>query len=861
MSHPPRAPRSRRPVVRAAAAATLLVGCALGTAGADVVVLKDGFVIQGTVRKETEKIVDKASGQSFTIPAARGFDLVDEGPKFVIFSSNAKQLGEINKDVKIRPDFRAYTTKFERRKSDQVPFGEFQAQGDWDAKWKRKLKVNVPGGGFEWVEQQITFLDPYTCYVVSPTHAWRLAFRTVEIGPDKICELLSNHPDLAEQPGKPDAGKRLTIARFLRDAGWLQPAKQYVEEMKKQFPGGLPKEATEQADALLKEIDQSLAEAVVQEADVAIGAGRYDAAGQLLGAFPDKTAGPKDVVKAAALRAQQKAALERHATARRLLRAVVDRTTGVDGLGPRAAVGGGAGAAAVSLRGQPNRQLAGLLAAAEQVYAEIHPDSAGRLEEFVQDAEQDQRERGRGQEPTKKPEALLAVAVSGWVSGKGAGTPDYMSALRLWTARELVLEYQRTDDLNTHNRLLRACRQDLLMSPEELAQVITLLPPCEPEDLNARVGVVVPPNPKIPVPPGVFRRGTVPTTAQPKGVEYLIRLPAEYHHGRAYPLIVALTDGTAEPEFITSALAYEADRHGYILATPDWRKAGPEWKWRGEDHTYATEVLRDVVRHFSVDNDRVFLVGGGTGANMALDVGLSHPDLFAGVLAMVPTPNALVNLHYWKNGPKLPVYVVTGEQAGGSMPVLRRLFENWMPRGYPAIMSVYKGRGAEWFGSEVPVMFDWMARKRRPGPTAVLQLDPAVGRVEWQAFRPADNRFYWLGVNNILDRCQFDPKHPNTRVPAMVSGDIKGNQIVIPKTSGAHRVCVWLTRDMINWAQPLGVTIRGNQPITVIMDGSGTTKWKPQVIQPSLEVLLNDYAERGDRRLLYMQKLEFPVAP
>ena len=83
-------------------------------------------------------------------------------------------------------------------------------------------------------------------------------------------------------------GKRLTIARFLKDAGWLQPAKQYVEQLKQQFPGGLPKESSDQADALLKEIDQSLAEAVVQEAEVAIGAGRYDAAGQLLAAWAER---------------------------------------------------------------------------------------------------------------------------------------------------------------------------------------------------------------------------------------------------------------------------------------------------------------------------------------------------------------------------------------------------------------------------------------------------------------------------------------------------------------------------------------------------------------------------------------------
>lgn len=858
MTHPPSAPRARRPLARAAAAALLFVGCALGTAGADVVILKDGFVIQGNVRKEMEKIVDKASGQSFTVPAARGFDIVDEGPKFVIFSSNSKQLGEINKDIKIRPDYRAYSTKFESRGNRPPPFGSYEKMADFDAKWRRTLKVRVPEGGFDLVEQQITSLDPYKCMVYSTTHAWRQAYRTVELGPERTRRLLLAHPEFAEAPGKPDPAKRLTIARFLKDAGWLLPAKQEVEDIKKLFPAGLPKEAGEQADALLKEIDQGFAEAVVQESEMAIAAGRYDGAGKLLAEFPDKTADPKDVVKAAALRAQQKAAVERTATAKRLLRSLIDRTTGGGDVGPSAAVGGGPGAAVAYLRGpRPGVQVALLLAAAEKVYAEIHPDSAARLEDFVQFMEQAERERSQGQELTKTPEKLLAAAVSGWVKGKGGAVEVGTAALRLWAAREVVLEYVRTDDLNTRNQLLRKYRQEVGLPPDELAQVIALLPPAEPDDLNARGGKPVPAGNGVP--PGVFRRATAASTAHPQGIDYLVRLPAEYHHGRAYPVIVALTDASGPPEIIMAALAFEADRHGYIVAAPDWSKAGPDWKYRGEDHTYATETLRDVIRHFSVDNNRVFLIGGGTGANMALDVGCSHPDLFAGVLAMVPSPNNFLVLHYCKNAQKLPVYAVTGETTAGLAP-LRRMFESWMPKGYPAIMSVYKGRGAEWFGSEVPVMFDWMSRKQRADWRAVLQLDPDRTTPPWQVGRPTDTRFYWLGVGSILDARRYDPEKSPKASPALISGDIKGNHIILDG-NGARKVTVWLTRDMIDWTKPLLVSVARRVPLTASIGGGPPTKWKPERIEPNLEVLLNEFAERGDRRTVFLQKIEFPMSP
>ena len=58
-------------------------------------------------------------------------------------------------------------------------------------------------------------------------------------------------------------------------------------------------------------------------------------------------------------------------------------------------------------------------------------------------------------------------------------------------------------------------------------------------------------------------------------------------------------------------------------------------------------------------------------------------------------------LNYWPNAQKLPFYVVTGE-IGPSYTASRLLFEQWMPKGFPGVMSVYKGRGVEWYSAEVP---------------------------------------------------------------------------------------------------------------------------------------------------------------
>src|SRR5438094_382966 len=131
-------------LVRASAVAALVVGCAVTSLPADVVVLKDGFVIQGKVRKETESVKDPTG--PLTLLKASGFDLVDDGARIVIFSTHHKQLGEIAKDVKLRPEYKAYQNPFASRTSTHpLPFmGGAKEIPDFDANWKRTIKVRIP---------------------------------------------------------------------------------------------------------------------------------------------------------------------------------------------------------------------------------------------------------------------------------------------------------------------------------------------------------------------------------------------------------------------------------------------------------------------------------------------------------------------------------------------------------------------------------------------------------------------------------------------------------------------------------------------------------------------------------------------
>ena len=422
--------------MRILAVAGLAVGFAVTAVAADVVILKDGFVLQGTVRKETTSIHDPASGKIFPMIKGSGFDMVDDGPKFVIFSSHAKQLGEVSKDVKLRPEYRAYRQKYLGTKGilQPLPAGaSMKSSTEFNAKWLRTIEVRVPEG-WERIEQQINYIDPYFTHMVSTTHSWRQAYRTNELDPLKIRKLLSTHPDLAETKGQPDAGKRIAIAKFMLDVGWLQYAKDDVAQIEKDFRGGMPQAAKAELDSLKKEIDHATAALVVNEAELALAAGRYRYAGELLAVFPEKLADARQIETITKLMATHKAALERYENGRRLLGKLLDDVTGLIKSRPGVAVAGGLIASVWPRKTLPT-PLATLVSAGETVYSEMHPDSAFRIESFINLADQVEREKLQGRDATKKPDELLATVASGWAKGKNGATTNVDFAIRVWNAR------------------------------------------------------------------------------------------------------------------------------------------------------------------------------------------------------------------------------------------------------------------------------------------------------------------------------------------------------------------------------------------------------------------------------------------
>jgi pimeloyl-ACP methyl ester carboxylesterase len=298
-----------------------------------------------------------------------------------------------------------------------------------------------------------------------------------------------------------------------------------------------------------------------------------------------------------------------------------------------------------------------------------------------------------------------------------------------------------------------------------------------------------------------------------------------------------------------------ADDNGYILAAPQWETGNAGYTFSDREHLSVLDTLRDLRRRYRVDSDRVFLFGLRDGGVMAFDVGMSHPDLFAGVSTMGAVPDKFGEV-YWRNAQNLPYYVVNGDRVGPLLDKTHKHFEHWVDRHFASLWVQYKGRGAEWFGGEVPLIFEWMRIKRRAFPLTQLGKDGGGTQfgTEFNSMRPTDNSFYWLTTDDVMPACCKTAQSSWAAVnPARLQALIypESNDIRV-KAYGVKQVSVWLGRNlrgesMIDFTKPVSFRVNDTQVLKKVQ------------VKPSLAVMLEDLYRRGDRQRVYMAKLDWPT--
>jgi enterochelin esterase-like enzyme len=440
-------------------------------------------------------------------------------------------------------------------------------------------------------------------------------------------------------------------------------------------------------------------------------------------------------------------------------------------------------------------------------------------------------------ENAKPPEAMFALALSGYVVGADAAVEDLAKATTLWTVRDQVRQYLDSREPEARAGLLEKLDASLPADPSQPVDVKRL-------DTVTRLAVRMPPPrdkegttaanaPKI-------HRVSDDDSASP--TEYAVSLPPEYHPLRSYPAVVALHDGGDRgPQGAIAWWSAEAARRGYIVIAPEYRLPGQEkeYLYTASEHGAVELALRDAKRRYAIDSDRVFLGGQLVGANMAWDFGLAHPDLFAGVAVVSGLPFKYVNRYLVNAEQRLPLYVVLGDLAPAANEVVYgQILKPLIAKAWDVTYLEYFRRGLEDFPEEAPAIFDWMDRRRR---------DPYPKSFEVVSARPSDNRFYGVVLRDFKPGRTtapeaVDPFGKNLNPASIKMKSSTLSNLLNLETVGLNKLDVWVSPKMIDFKKRIEVRIN-------------KTPFYKRLAKLDLEPLLEDLRIRGDRQQIYWMKV------
>ena len=439
---------------------------------------------------------------------------------------------------------------------------------------------------------------------------------------------------------------------------------------------------------------------------------------------------------------------------------------------------------------------------------------------------------------TLKPDQKIALAVSGWLLGSGEATDNLAVAVSLFEVRNEATKYMNAKRPHERDDILARIRSLEGGSPSYLARLIAQMkPPIATQAQELEV-------------PGLYEL-TVPGNENQADFSYLIQLPPEYNPYRRYPCVVTLNGAGSSPlqqidwwagthSDRSATRQGQAARRGYVVIAPIWQKEFQrDYEFTQREHASVLVTLRDACQRVSIDTDRVFLSGHSIGGDAAWDIGLSHPDLWSGVIPIVANASRYIH-KYSDNGRGLPMYFIGGERDDAWLTDNGMELDRYLKGSrYDVTVVQYLGRGHEHFQDEIQRVFEWMelsSHRRSFFPREIEAL----------SMRPWDNFFWWLELSQLPAKAVALPaerKERNVRPIKTEARVLENNRITVAARSG--RGVVWLSPEIVDFDQPVTVTVNGRN---IRKEAAVDVK-----------TLLEDVRTRGDRQHPFWAKVEWPA--
>ncbi len=646
----------------------------------------------------------------------------------------------------------------------------------------RRIFTMLTGRGPVDVVQGITELTPHWAKVEGISHIWDMRVATSSIPRDVLHKILLKQID----PKKPEDYKK--IARFYLQAERYEEARAVLDALLQALPDNA--QLKEQLEPSLRVIKQLAAQRLTKELKLRHDCGQHELAWATLKKFPSEGVGGDVLQGVREMLEDYEKRFARGQTIVKQLQALAKRVPDM-----------------IS-----RENLKPIL---EEMATEINLNTMDRMAAFLQSADD-------AQTPDSE---KLALAISGWLLGADAATNDLPTAISAYRVRRLIREYLSQSVVVERERTFGYFQQEPAGKCEMVSEILAHMKP-----------VIDPPEP-VADKPGYYQL-EVPGLVKEHPITYYVQLPPEYDPYRLYPTIVTLNGaGTNAQQQIDwwagdwkeGRRVGQAARNGYIVIAPVWTVDHQKtYGYSAREHAAVLNSLRDACRRFAIDTDRVFLSGHSMGGDAVWDIGLAHPDLWAGVIPIVAQSDRYCNL-YWENARYVPFYLVAGELDGAKLVRNARDLDRYLRRGFNTTVVEFRGRGHEDFYDDVLSMFEWMSHFRR-------NFYPR--EFTCQTMRTWDNFFWWVELEGLPPRSIVDPTNwpPSAgALPVQVKAALTNKNGITVRT-GTSQLTVWLSPKMVDFKQRMTITVNGRR-----FNGPD------QMVRPDLKVLLEDVRTRGDR--------------
>lgn len=664
----------------------------------------------------------------------------------------------------------------------------------FDKHGRRTLTI-IAGGGRTKVQQEIVEISPVYTQLQSPQLDLDMRIATSSIPSNELRAILLQH-------GNDNVETRFDLVRLLFLSRRYQDAVQELDLVVKQFPN-IDKEKIERQRAALQQQGTDL---LLKKIGVLRKAGRHKYASFLLRGFENTGAATESLIEASEMLTEYDQSKQK---AEDVLTNLAPLVENADGDPPR-----------LKMIGELH----------EEIKADLNIHNLPRLADF--------RNLVRGDGLTN--DEKLAIGVSGWLLGQGQVIRNLEVAASLLEVRNLVREYLRamgSDKRHVREELISRIRDREGGSPEYVAKILANLKP--PLDM-----------PSTGETPLMFEVN-VPGTPDGFPVQYTVQLPPEYDPYAEYPVVLTLHPAGMEPESQIAWWAGDyneqqqarvglASLHGYIVIAPKWTKPKQgRYEYSAREHHVVLTALRDAMRRFAIDSDRMFISGHALGADAAWDLAVSHPEYWAGMVLFgargdYGSDSAQYIKFYDQNAKYFPCYFVFGELDGDKIHQNAIHLNRYMRPGYDTIMVQYQGRGNEHFYEEIHNIFEWMELQQRTPAPKEFQVD---------SMRPWDNYFWYVELSGLPPKTMVSPFAWPVSKPSSseITGRLTNNKVIV-RSGGATRTTVFLSPDIVNFDERVRVTVNG--------------KNSRDEIVPNLATMLEDARQRADRKHVYWAKVQ-----